>query len=76
MRIYYRLFTSFALQILKIRFVIHEIVFTEYCCAWSFSEDVETFFPVRISVSCAVGADYLVLEDLLCSFIEAVCESV
>ena len=37
---------------------------------------IEVFFPVGISVSCVVGADYLVLEDLLCSFIEAVSESV
>ena len=76
MRVDDGLFASLAMQILKIRFVIHEIVFTEYCCAWSFSEDIEVFFPVGISVSCVVGADYLVLEDLLCSFIEAVSESV
>ena len=37
---------------------------------------IEVFFPVGIYVSCVVGADYLVLEDLLCSFIEAVSESV
>ena len=37
---------------------------------------IEVFFPVRISVAGIVGADYLVLEDLLCSFIEAVSESV
>ena len=40
------------------------------------AEDIEVFFPVSISVSCVVGADYLVLEDLLRSFIEAVSESV
>ena len=40
------------------------------------TEDVEVFFPVSISVSCVVGADYLVLEDLLCSFIKAVCKPV
>ena len=37
---------------------------------------IEVFFLVEISVSCVVGADYLVLEDLICSFIEAVSESV
>ena len=35
------------------------------------TEDIEVFFPVRISVAGVVGADYLVLEDLLSSFIEA-----
>ena len=40
------------------------------------AEDVEVFFPVGISVSRVVGADYLVLEDLLCSFIEAVSKPV
>ncbi len=39
-------------------------------------KDVEVFLPVRISVSCVVGADYLILEDLLCGFIKAVCEAV
>ena len=39
-------------------------------------EDIEVFFPVRIAVAGVVGADYLVLKDLHCSFIEAVCESV
>ena len=37
---------------------------------------IEVFFPVGISVSCVVGADYLVLEDLLCSFIKAVSKPV
>ena len=36
---------------------------------------IVVLFPVWISVAGIVGADYLVLEDLLCSFIEAVCES-
>ena len=40
------------------------------------AEDVEVFFPVGVAVSCVIGADYLVLEDLLRSFIEAVSESV
>ena len=39
------------------------------------AEDVEVFFPVGVVVG-VVGADYLVLEDLLCSFIKAVCDSV
>jgi len=39
-------------------------------------ENIEVFFPVGVSVSCVVGADYLVLKDLLCSFIEAVCKPV
>ena len=40
------------------------------------AENIEVFFPVRISVAGIVGADYLVLEDLLRSFIEAVSESI
>ena len=40
------------------------------------AEDVEVFFPVGVAVAGVVGADYLVLEDLLCSFIKAVCDSV
>ena len=35
------------------------------------AEDVEVFFPVGVAVSCVVGADYLVLEALFCSFVEA-----
>ena len=31
-------------------------------------ENIEVFFPVGVAVSRVVGADYLVLEDLLCSF--------
>ena len=40
------------------------------------SQDVEVFFPVGVAVAGVVGADYLVLEDLLCSFIEAVSKPV
>ena len=55
---------------------IHKKVFGEYCRTEGVPEDIEVIFPVGISVSCVVGADYLVLEDLLCSFIKTVCESV
>ena len=60
----------------EILFVVHEEVFDEDGGTVGVAEDVEVFFPVGISVSCVVGADYLVLEDLLRSFIEAVSESV
>ena len=76
MRIHDRLLPNFALQIIPIREGVHEEVLCEYSWAERMTEDVEVFFPVGISVSCVVGADYLVLEDLLCSFIEAVSESV
>ena len=39
-------------------------------------ENIEVFFPIGVAVAGVVGADYLVLEDLLCSFIEAVCKPV
>ncbi|MBE6241141.1 MAG: FRG domain-containing protein [Bacteroidales bacterium] len=31
------LLAGLVLQIFKVRFVVHEIVFTEHCRAWSFS---------------------------------------
>ena len=40
------------------------------------AEDVEVFFPVGVAVAGVVGAYHLVLEDLFCSFVEAVCKFV
>ena len=69
------LLAGLALQIFKVRFVVHEIVFTEHCHAWSFSEDIEVFFPVRILVR-IVRSDAPAWEVFYCSFVEAVCEGV
>ena len=60
----------------EIFFIVHEEVLCEYSWTERMTEDIEVFFPVRIPVSCVVGADYLVLEDLLRSFIEAVSKPV
>ena len=55
---------------------IHKEILCQNCRTLRVTEYMEVFFPVWISVSCVVGADYLILEDLLCSFIKSVCESV
>ena len=65
------LLAGLALQIFKVRFVVHEIVFTEHCHAWSFSEDIEVFLPVGISVSCVVGADGFTFEGVAGGLVEA-----
>ena len=57
-------------------FIVHEELFYKDCRAQVIPKHIEVFFTVLISVAGIVGADYLDLEDLLCSFIEAVSESV
>ena len=63
------LFASSALQILKIRMIIHEEVLCEDCRAEGVAEDVEVFFPVRVVVR-IVSSDALAWEVFYCSFVE------
>ena len=41
------LLAGLVLQIFKVRFVVHEIVFTEHCHAWSFSLEFQ-FVHVKV----------------------------
>ena len=65
------LFTSSALEVLKIRMRIHKEVFSEDCGAKGFAEDVEVFFPVGVVVG-IVGSDALAWEVFYCSLVETV----
>ena len=76
MSIYDSLLPNLTHQKIPISQRIHEKVLCQYSWAERLPKNLEVLFPVSISVSCVVGADYLVLEDLLRSFIEAVSESV
>ena len=64
------LFAGSALEVLKIRMIIHEEVFCEDCGAEGVAEDVEVFFPVGVVVG-VVCSDAFAGEVLFCSFVEA-----
>ena len=75
MSVDHSLLTNSALQVLKVRDVVHEEVLCEDCGAEWFSDDTEAFFPVHVAVW-DVGSDAASGEVLDGCLTEAFCELV